>query len=425
MKSSLFLKGIDTSGVSWYSKFVTIVLLLDSVLDFYGTSDTSFSAVLQAFCIVVYFCFYLRNRDLYNVPTFFVIYFVYLIAVSIIANYSFPIGYLKILLWYFVFFNAIDFRYLLKSYQSIAIVVIGFFYIQELTHAITGTRILGLIPGLPLRLTAENMSDVSGFLSNISTNTRSSSIFSEPAHFAQWLFPLLCIRLFSNEFYSLKRAFIIIVTLLLTKSGNAVFGLAAVGTFYIYHNFIRVGSMSAKIKGLSIIIVGLFAVYIYSNSSIGSEVMDRRETLSVAEEMDKGYATSSFMRIYRGYFIYADYNPVEKIFGNPSTDAMDRHINNSGISALFKEGDTYMNTVHRILTYTGLVGVLLIILMISSFWKGNTPAARALLFIWVVLSFISSGFFAGYTTVYFAFIYFMKKQNLLDYEKAGLLYQRG
>ena len=121
MKSSLFLKGIDTSGVSLYSKFVTIVLLLDSVLNFYGTSDTSLSSVLQVFCITVYFCFYLRNSKtvfkVSNVPHNFVIYFAYLIVVSIIANFSFPIGYIRILLWYFVLFNTIEFRYLLKSYQ--------------------------------------------------------------------------------------------------------------------------------------------------------------------------------------------------------------------------------------------------------------------------------------------------------------------
>lgn len=416
MNNTLFIKDINTSNVPFFSKLVTIVLLLDSVLSIYGTEATSVSAIVQAVCVIVYVLFYAPRKKISSqigsLPRWLIWYFLYLIAISA-ATGSFPLGNIKILLWYIVFFNVIDIRFLLKSYQTLAVFIIGFFYIQELTFWTTGFRVLGFIPGMPIRLIAAE-GDVQGYLSEVATNSRSFSIFSEPAHLAQWLFPLLCIRLFSPKYRSLWRTLLIAITLLLTKSGNAMFGLGAVGAFYIFNNLLRSGSLTSKIHSLLIVVVCTFSVFFFLNSSLGEEVLDRKETLSVTNEMDKGYATSSFMRVFRGYFIYADYSTREKIFGNPSDDAFWQHASKSGISALFKEHDTYLNTVHRILIYTGLIGVFLIIMFIANLWRDNTTSARALLFVWIVFSFISSGFFTGYTSIYLAFVYFMKKQSIMS-----------
>lgn len=406
------IKGYNVSGVSFFSKFVTLLLLLDNVLVIYGTEATSISSILQLICILVYFVFlggfHNLHKRIVNVPKFINCYFFYLILLTFTISTILPIGYLKIILWYIVFFNVIDYRYLLKSYQAMVVVVIAFFYIQEITHFLTGVRVLGYIPGLPLRLAASS-NDMMGYLEGIATGTRSSSIFSEPAHLAQWLFPMLCIRLFSKEHYNMKRALFICFTLLLTKSGNAMFGLAAVGAYYIYLHTLKNNNVSQRIKGIVLIFAGIVAFSIYSSSSLGSEVMERQETLSVSNEMDKGYATSSFMRIYRGYFIYNDYSFVEKIFGNPSEDAFWKHARNSGIFHLFKENDTYLNTVHRILIFTGIIGAIFILLLVFDLFKKNTPEACALLCAWILFSFISSGFFTGYTSIYFAFIYLSKK----------------
>lgn len=407
-------KDLNTSKVSLFSKFVTIVLLLDSVLNIYGTEATSLAAVVQAVCIFIYLVFFATKKSLSsqisNLPRWFLWYFLYLIAISAVTG-SFPIGNIKILLWYVVFFNVIDIRYLIKSYQTLAVFIIGFFYLQELTFMITGFRVLGFIPGMPIRLiAAEN--GVEDYFAEVATNTRSFSIFSEPAHLAQWLFPLLCIRLFSPKYRSLWKAAIIVITLLFTRAGNAMFGLSAVGVFYVFNSLLKSGTLTSKIRTVFLIVISVLTVYVFLNSPMGAEVMDRKETLSVTDEMDKGYATTSFMRLFRGYFIYADYSTTEKFFGNPSEDAFWAHASHSGISSLFKEHDTYLNTVHRILIYTGIIGAFLIILLVKNLWRDNATMGKALLFVWIVLSFISSGFFTGYTSIYLVCIYLIKKQYL-------------
>lgn len=414
MNSISNIKDPITSKVSIFSKFVTIVLLLDSVLNIYGTEATSVGAIVQAVCIFVYTVFFATRKSLSlqiaNLPRWLIWYFLYLLAITATTG-SFPIGHVRILLWYIVFFNIIDIRYFVNTYQKLAVFIIGFFYLQELTFLVTGIRVLGFIPGLPIRIIeAEN--DVQGYLAEVATNTRSVSIFSEPAHLAQWLIPLLCIRLFSQKYRSFGRAAIIAITLLLTKSGNAMFGLSAIGVFFVCNNMFHPGNLTSKIRTAFLIVVSIIAIYTFLSSPLGAEVMDRKETLSVTGEMDKGYATSSFQRIFRGYFIYADYSISEKIFGNPSDDAFWKHASHSGISSLFKENDTYLNTVHRILIFTGLIGLLLISLFVKNLWRDNTVSAKAILLVWIVFSFISSGFFSGYTSIYLAYIYFAKKQNL-------------
>lgn len=407
------IKDGNTSSVSLFSKFVTIVLLLDSILNIYGTEALSLAAIVQAVCIVIYLLLFAPRKRLSlqisKLPKWFVWYFLYLIVISA-ATGSFPIGNIKILLWYVVFYNVIDIRYLVKSYQKLAVFVICFFYLQELTYLLTGIRVLGFIPGMPLRLLgAEN--DAEGFLEGIATDSRSFSIFSEPAHLAQWLIPLLCIRLFSQQYRSLWKAGIVAVTILLTKSGNGMFALSAIGAFYVFNNLFKTGTLTSKIRASFFVAISVISVYVFLNSSLGAVVMDRKDTLSVTDEMDKGYATTSFMRIYRGYFIYADYSMSEKIFGHPSDDAFWQHASHSGISTLFKEHDTYLNTVHRILIFTGLIGALLIILLVIDLWRDNSTSARAVLFVWIILSFISSGFFTGYTSIYLAFIYLIKRYD--------------
>lgn len=414
MNSISCRKDINTNNVSLFSKFVTLVLLLDSILNIYGTEALSVAAIVQAVCIIIYLLFFAQRKSLSqqidNLPRWFLWYFLYLIAISAVTG-SFPIGNIKILLWYIVFFNVIDIRYLIKSYQTLAVFIIAFFYLQELTYQATGIRVLGFIPGMPLRLlAAENGS--AEFLEGVATDSRSFSIFSEPAHLAQWLIPLLCIRLFSRQYRSLWRAGFVAITILLTKSGNGMFALSAIGVFYVFNNLFKRENLTSKIRAVVIVAISAIAVAAFLSSSLGSVVMERKDTLSVTGEMDKGYATTSFMRIYRGYFIFSDYSTVEKIFGNPSEDAFWSHANHSGISSLFKEHDTYLNTVHRILIFTGLIGALLIILLIIDLWRDNTTQARAILFVWIVLSFISSGFFTGYTSIYLAFIYLIKRQNM-------------
>jgi len=419
------LKKLDTCKVSPFSKFVTIVLLLDTVLNIYGTEATSVSAIVQAICIFIYIVFFAPHKSISlqiaSLPRWLIWYFLYSLLTTAFTG-SFPIGNIKIVLWYIVFFNVIDLRYLFKCYQSLAIFIIAFFYLQEVTYLVTGMRVLGFIPGMPIRLISAD-SGVEDFFAEVATNTRSFSIFSEPAHLAQWLIPLLCIRLFSKQYYSLWRAGLIAITLLLTKSGNAMFGLSAVGVFYVFNGLFKTRTLKSKIRALLFVSVGIVAVYGFLNSSLGAEVMNRKETLSVEGEMDKGYATSSFMRIYRGYFIYADYSLVEKVFGNPSGDAFLQHASHSGISSLFKGHDTYLNTVQRILIYTGLIGAFLIVLFVINLWRDNTKSARAMLLAWIVFSFISSGLFTGYTSMYIALIYLIKKQYLSE-QKTQIVQQK-
>lgn len=380
------LTQISSKESDIFEKLIVFSLLLSPILQTYGWGKYDFSFILTSILSVI---FLVKNKFRNTLPKVLLYYFLYRLLIHEISvselSSLIPLGIIKSLLAFVMFFGIKNYDFFVKSYKKIALVCIIFFFIQEITYILFGHRISGVIESLPLALDVDN---ASGWYSSLKDNSRSSSFFSEPAMFVQFLLPLFSIELFSrnkNYFFAL----LIAATLLLTLSGNAMFGLAIVGIMYLY-------SIVKRSKGpKGIIIASLVATVMvvggiaFASSEKGQEVMSRSYQLSSNSMETRGAGKSGFIRIYRGYGVYAEFGTFQKIFGNDDAKYFTNQMYKSEVSMFFGENDSYVNTFQSFLICTGIVGVIFFILIFYYIWRSTDMAGRSILVTFYGLSFMS------------------------------------
>lgn len=308
-------------------------------------------------------------------------------------------------LFYVMFFDKGDTNLLIKYYRVIGTGLIGFFFLQEVTYYSTGVRMHGLIPGFTV---LKDFGSASELASSMMHGGRSSSLFSEPAHFVQFLLPLLAIELFQsrNKGHNV-RAFIIVITLLLLQSGNAMFGLAAIFLMYILKRLSENKSF-VTIVGTLVIIGGVIVGSLYYMSTEkGQKLLDRQDQLS-ATDYESG--RSGFVRIYRGYYVYENFEPIEKIIGVNDFDTLKYRIKTSSVGFMFGENDTYFNLFQDILVKTGIIGMVIFLLFIYSLWKNNNYFGKSLIICLLTLGFISSIYLTNLMAIFLTLAYNSQKR---------------
>lgn len=390
---------------SLLSRLVTILLLLSPILQTYGwEGGLNFSLIINTLFIVV---FLLKKGLCNSIPKWLTIYIIYYLFIYYVQLRDFksilPLNIIYPILAYMMLFKCIDLRILIKYYKAIAAICIAFFFIQELSYYTTGIRINGMISYLPLAL---NVDDAVGFYDSVAERTRSSSFFSEPAHFVQFLLPLFAILLLDNNRKNYLFAGIIFITLLLLQSGNAVFGLVAVFCVFVYK---VLANSSAKYKLLGIagsmaLSVAVYGVYI--NSNMGEELTERQDEVSGEVEI-----TSGFIRIFRGYYVFDTYSSLEKICGLPHKQSIKEKIDISEVYYMFDDNDMYFNAIQTILIRTGYIGLLLFLIMLISIWRNNSYSGKAIILTFFILSFISSLFFSMTMAMYLILAYNLQQEN--------------
>lgn len=362
-------------------------LLLSSILQTYGWGKYDFSFILTSVLSVI---FLVKNKFRSTLPKVLLYYFLYRLLIHEISASDLaslmPLGVLKSLLAFIMFFGIKNYEFFIKSYKTIALICIAFFFLQEITFSLFGHRISGVMEQLPLALDVE---DASTWYSSIRENSRSSSFFSEPAMFVQFLLPLLSIELFSGK-RNYFLALLIGITLLYTLSGNGMLGLLIVGIMYLYSVIKRSNGPKGIILASFAAAVMIVGSVLFASSEKGQEVMSRSYQLSSNSMETKGGGKSGFMRIYRGYGVYAEFGTFQKIFGNDDTNYFTSQMMKSDVSMFFRENDTYVNTFQAFLISTGIVGVLFFVLIFSYIWRRSDIAGRSIILTFYGLSFISS-----------------------------------
>lgn len=369
-----------------FEKLIIFSLLLSPILQTYGWGKCDFSFILTSVLSVI---FIVRNRFRNTLPKVLLYYFLYRLLIHEISASELsslvPLGIIKSLLAFIMFFGIKNYVFFIKSYKTIALVCIIFFFIQEITYIIFGHRISGVLEQLPLAL---DVDDASYWYASVKDNSRSSSFFSEPAMFVQFLLPLFSIELFSrNKNYLF--ALLIAATLLLTLSGNAMFGLGIVSIMYLYSIIKRSKGPKGFILASLVAAVMVIGGVVFASSEKGQEVLARSYQLSSNSMETRGAGKSGFLRIYRGYGVYAEFGTFQKIFGNDDTNYFTSQMMKSDVSMFFRENDTYVNTFQSFLICTGIVGVIFFILIFSYIWRRSDIAGRSIILTFYGLSFIS------------------------------------
>lgn len=254
-------------------------------------------------------------------------------------------------------------------------------------------QILGLLPGeynksliLPI---SHHLSyadtDYEALLVKREYSTRPTSIFLEPAYFAQYASIFLSIELFyktrENALYS-KTAIVVSFVLLLMRSGCALIGLAVVWAAKLI-SIMKSGRSVAKTIIVAIPLA-LIAIYFYVNSEVGSMMLER-----TAEFSTEG--ASGYQRLLQGFFIY-DYLPMEnKIFGisGEELNAMNipfLSVKNDGSVSMFTNG------FFTLLIRNGIIGFLLCMLCYVSLYRATNALGKVSLLLLFTLSFIEQAY---------------------------------
>jgi len=374
------------------------ILLLAPILSIYGNpGGWNYETICVLPLSFFYFLYYFFSEGNISgqkdpLPKGFIWYFMYWAMLFVITAFQLPLAMIQSYLAFFLFFSTFRREYFIKMYRAFAIICIVFFFMQEASFQLTGIRISGAISFLP-KFGAKSMDE---YMMLQAEAQRSSSFFSEPAHFAQFLVPLFAIEIFYNQNkHRILLALAIAATLLLLRSGNSLLGLITVLAFLLPY-YLGKGS---RHRGLTFFLVSVFILavgYYYFNSEMGASLLERQGEMSMEYE---GGSRSGFLRIWRGLFVYEDYSLMEKIIGCPNEAVQLGHVYASGMQ-MVENAELYFNAFWKILLNTGIIGMGIFIYVIIHIWRGNTVCGKAIIASLVTLSLIA-GIYMSHTMIMF------------------------
>ena len=294
-----------------------------------------------------------------------------------------------------------------RYYRAVFIIVFVILIFQEFTANILGFRFSALLPfgtltdGLPI-------SDLINEHLNPRTN-RSSSLFREPAHMAQYVIPLLAIELCGDKKNRLvsPMAFAIIASLILLRSGNGFLGMIVIFLVRLIHYVLKENVKHKFLILFTTAIVAGCAVTYYLSTEMGESVAER--SVEIENDEDAG----SYIRIFRGYRLYEEMPLTNKLIGATQNDLISI-IPRTSVSFLFKgelQYDLYFNGLQTILLFNGLIGLLLFILVYLGIYKKTTIAGKASILSLLAISFVGATYLS-YMMLFVTFIAESEKRKI-------------
>lgn len=422
---------VEKNGMAiLYRILVMTSLIIFPILQIYSLFGINLSSLVVGSLALVGFVFGQFKISKRNIPHFLWIYFIYFLIVTVFSGIynaaEMPnrvAGVLFLLVQFLLFFSCSDKESFYKIYKIVAIGTMVFFYIQEIGYNAVGLRIPGIIPFLPLDQTYANMDAFGSFADYLALVGRSTSLFSEPAHFAQFLIPFLAMILFWEKgILKWLLTGITVITIFRLESGNGIVGLFCVLFMYLIYQ-LKKGSALARITLISILPIIVISATLYLKDSDYSKYYGERSS-EVTMSSSSGEAHSGFYRIYRGYYVYAEYNPIEQLFGINNYYQIETRIRQSSVASLFPKGDMYFNVIQAFLIKTGLIGLLIYFLMFMELWKGTNFCGKSILFTFAVFSFMAALHMTSNMILYFLIPYFYileRNSKQCTYKNAGKL----
>lgn len=395
------------------STFASLLAVLYPFLNYYGYSF----ATLSFFLALLLFAYAIKKRGCIAIvqPAAMICYVLYYCATRFFLNTDSLRGIIApCIIFVFIFLlggflnKEVLLNRFLKIYRIAVFVNIAFLFLQEGLYLATGYRVLGILTFLPLTNIGGSDFDAGQYAETAAMTERSSAFFSEPAHFVQFLLPLLAVELFFvRSKMAYLRSCLYVVALFVLASGNALLGMGIIGIFLFFFVLRRLHpllSIATLIFTISMVVISVNAAM---KTEYGEKLMERVEEL----DPDQNRISSGFVRIFRGYYIWNEMDMKEKIVGLNSSVKINEKIGSSIMAFTFKDDDRYMNTVQSIMIYTGYIGALMYIGLLVYLWRGNNWAGRCCIAIYVGISFIASVYFTYTMLLYLLVAFLMKKEN--------------
>lgn len=363
-----------------------LLLVLFPILNIY-LSPVPFLTMGQLFFFVLFFIKkHPINLNPNNLPPGYKTFWIWTAVSYAITNLKFgaliPGGlsfflYTLCLLNFLLNFNIDSFR---KYYRLVFIFCSVVFWLQTISYYISGTVFSALLPSLEL----SDGVPIEDVISDQLAYTRSCSVFREPAHFAQYILPLLAIELFyskeGKDYIVTPFSLYIILVLLLLRSGNGLVGLAVLLIMKAYQIVLKSNNKKKLVFALVALPIAFLSFKYYIGTEVGEQMLGR------SVELENDESAHSYVRVYRGYVVYSQLPLFNKIVG-----ASDEKILSSMPSYLSTGDpsfDLYMNGIQQILNKRGFIGLVLFVLLIIKILKRNEMVSYCLMFMFITLCFV-------------------------------------
>ena len=378
------------------SSIAYLLLVISPILEIYAFITPSISCADIA--ITISTIILLSKRGIkYKLLNSYNVLVCYMLIVSLLCITE-PIGVIHLAYYCFfmVMISLLDFgnfyiSNIITIYRKVALFEAVFIIIQKALAFFFNVSLLGLIPNM---LTTYNVS-TNDYISGI-TSARCTGNFSEPAMAARYLtFPLFF------EIFDLtdkgkiidKRLIIFIVAMVCTYSGTAIIGLAIGFLCYLIQQMKRKDSLKI-IKIIIACIIILIIVCILRVFFSFDYLWNRRFELTG----NRYTGNSTYIRIFRGFQIYNNFDFLHKIFGVGIGNF--KHIIENEFyeiaTSITESLFDYMNGIQYYLCQGGIVGLILFLRIYKPIvkYKSNYHIWLALtLFMFFITSSIATSSF--------------------------------
>lgn len=200
------------------------------------------------------------------------------------------------------------------------------------------------------------------------------------------------------------------LTILLSQSGNGIIGLAVVSAVYALYYVKKKNSKVLIITVPIACVMALSALLYFAGTDMGQELSGRAVELQDSDNTSE--QSSGFFRIYRGYFVYGEYNVIEMVTGINNFALIREKIRQCPFSFTFSENDMYFNTIQNYLIKTGLIGLFLYILFLWRQFKKSDYCSRSIILTLFVLSFMANIYLSYIMILYLLIPYFSNKSEI-------------
>jgi len=377
------------------SKLVAFIIVIAPIFDAYAIVDETLLSIVLLF--VVALCAYFYGNNKLRFPKYYLVFFIYGISIPVLNSIvgvdkpAIISSYISILSYTFIIGALIPFlsaEKLIKYYTWIVIIVCAIFVAQEIMYAVSGERFSALLSFLKLRY---SRGDMATFMQRQALLDRSSSVFLEPAHFAQYIAPFLAIqmlRAIKKKHFLYTPVILTSLILFMSKSGNAVLFLGIAWIAYILY-FPMNRTVKIAIFLPTIIISCFWGFGFISETEIGQSLLARKAEIQLG---GTEWVSSGTMRIYRGYLVFGGESVMNQLLG-VGTGGIVSVINQSDFLWMFYNFERYVNSFQTLLIGFGLIGTALFSFHIYNLLKKNNFAGRVILLIMIGGFFIESFLF--------------------------------
>jgi hypothetical protein len=351
------------------------------ILNIYSIGIVGLSVGKLLLLLFIVYGLFIKQYSLPKFPRNYLLYFIYMFIIPFLYIFTDmtsmsdilykSIGTMFFALSFGYAYRYLDYGCLVRIYEKSALICSVFFLIQEIFYFSGGTRILGIIPGLPI----VNGENTNAYVDMQEALTRSTSFFLEPAHFAQYISMYLVIKLFADrdKFVDFSSFFASII-LLLSRSGNGYFVLILCWSIYLLLCIVKRRYLSKVFLSIIVLMALVSVALNFEGNEILSSVISRKEELSTNAENTSGY-----IRIFSGYFFYNELPSMAKIFG-------------IGHGRLGHANALYLNGIQQILIFGWIIGLFLFSIFLFGLMKNNSTIAKILVLVILLFHFIAIGY---------------------------------